>query len=428
MKKNKITVWAVLCMALAFTACTQDDTALPADTDNALASLPGNTPVQIITMLDGKETESRAEEDKTFAANEIHESGTMKASLYMVGQEGIQMTEAGAYKDENGRKIEPDFTASGENNSAYVPFDGISNMKNSSGGSLTLDDVPKDQWTVLVGEKQSTNSDVNLTDSIIGWSQLAIRKNNNQDIPVLVYNMNHTRAKVTLQLKHPNSNDLLCMCKGVEAAVWVKRTLTSVVPNGSSYDMAIYDRVENNEKSLGWCNLSVPVKADATALNAGYEETHDGKSDITQLTGLVYATATHMLENGTYSPTDGVFNVLAGEAQYEEDAFLSVEIDHGHDDLTHHPNYPHLDTANGEGGGYYTIKLSQVKMSDNSYLNKLEAGKHYIITLELEHNKLVSAFATIGRWDEYVGGTTLGDDSKEDSSVTGGINNQGGTI
>ena len=384
MKKNKITVWAVLCMALAFTACTQDDAALPADTDNALAALPGNTPVQIITMLDGKETESRAEEDKTFAVNEIHKAGTMKASLYKVGANGIQMTEAGAYKDENGQKIEPDFTASGKNNSAYVPFDGISNMK---GGSLTLNDVPKDQWTVLVGERQITNSETNLTDSILGWSQVAIKDGTTD--PVLVYNMKRTRAKVTLQLKHPNSNDLLCMCEGVEAAVWVKRTLTSVVPNGSSYDMAIYDRVENNEKSLGWCNLSVPVKADATALDDGYVGTHSGKSNITQLTGLVYATATHELEDGTYSSiSDASFDLSQAEK-----AYIWVEINHNHDYKDKYPDYPHL---GDNGGGTYRVNLEGIEMGNGNKLTRLKAGKHYIITLELEHNKLVSASATIG--------------------------------
>lgn len=429
MKKNKITVWAVLCMALAFTACTQDDAALPADTDNALAALPGNTPVQIITMLDGKETESRAATE-TFAENEIHEAGKMVAHLYIDKANGTSW-------GNDGKNLQADLTAGNHDNEEanYVSFDGIKGNQ-----SLTLNMFPnKNEWTILWGDHKK--SVFALADSICGWSQLALHATKD-NTPVLVYNMHRTRAKVTLKLKDGVTGNDMCLYKGVFASVFTEQTLSSVIKENGDFALAIYNnplKSKTNEWDAEYfheSNLHLPYNVNGVQQSVSTD--HAEGSGLYELTGLVYASATHkyeltnnstMTQGGTFTRLD---NLTQETVNYDwanpgkGKAYLWVEIDHGHDNQTTYPDYPHL---GDNGGGTYRVNLEDIDMGNGKKLTRLEAGKHYIITLELNHNKLVQASATIGSWDEYEGGTILGDDSKGDSSFTGSIgNNQGGTI
>lgn len=408
MKKNKITVWAVLCMALAFTACTQDDAALPADTDNALAALPGNTPVQIITMLDGKETESRAATE-TFAENEIHEAGKMVAHLYIDKANGTSW-------GNDGKNLQADLTAGNYDNEGvnYVSFDGIKGNQ-----SLTLNMFPnKNEWTILWGDHKK--SVFALADSICGWSQLALHAETQK--PVLVYNMHRTRAKVTLKLKDADTQKDMCLYKGVFASVFTEQTLSSVIKENGDFALAIYNnplKSKTNEWDAEYfheSNLHLPYNVNGVQQSVSTD--HAEGSGLYELTGLVYASATHTLVDGTFTklsdPDNETVNydwVTPGSDKGK--AYLWVEIYHGHDDNDEntgkYPDYPHL---GDNGGGTYRVNLEDIDMGNGNKLTRLEAGKHYIITLELEHNKLVQASATIGSWDEYVGETILGDDSK----------------
>lgn len=425
MKKNKITVWAVLCMALAFTACTQDDAALPADTDNALAALPDNTPVQIITMLDGKETESRAATE-TFAENEIHEAGKMVAHLYIVDDNGTSW-------GNDGKQMEIDFAAGDHNNDGnnYVSFDGIKGNTELSLG-MFQNEI---KWTILWGENHK--SVFSLADSICGWSQLALHATTGK--PVLVYNMHRTRAKVTLKLKDAETGNDMCLYKGVFASVFTEQTLSSVIKENNDFALAIYNnplKSKNNDGDAEYfheSNLHLPYNVDGVQQSVSTD--HAEGSGLYELTGLVYASATHkyeltdnstMTQGGTFTRLENLTQETVNydwAGQGKGKAYLWVEIDHGHDNQTTYPDYPHL---GDNGGGTYRVNLEDIEMGNGKQLTRLDAGKHYIITLELNHNKLVKSTATIGNWDEYVGSESLGDESKEET-VTSGSNPNNGT-
>ena len=389
---NHKNILAVLFLALSITACTQEESVVPTDTDNVLSQLPGNTPVRIITLLDGKETESRAGTDETFAANEIHEQGKLKASLYIMKDEIARV-------GNDGGLVEADFTA-GEGEEG-VTFDGISAMKNATDKKLTLNAFPnRNEWTILWGEYYTEVS--SLADSICGWSQLAIHAETNE--PVLVYNMQRTRAKVTLKLTDADTNEDMCLCEEVSATIYTEETLSSVVREEDGFALAIFNNplkvTPLSERYLG-----LPYNVEGVKLDL--EESHAVEEKLTELTGLARASATHkytLTDNSTMVKGGTIERLTETEMAKKTEGYLSVTI--GDD-------YPHFETEKNEVGGTYQISLKDIDMGDGGKLTRLEAGHHYIITLSLSHNKLVSATAAIGEWDTYTGkGTISGDESK----------------
>lgn len=57
--------------------------------------------------------------------------------------------------------------------------------------------------------------------------------------------------------------------------------------------------------------------------------------------------------------------------------------------------------------GTYKLKLSDVKLSETENLTALKSGEHYILTVTLKHNTLVSATATVAGWNEVSADVTL---------------------
>ena len=336
---NKINYGAVLFLLMFFTACSQETP--------VASGLPGHTPVKIITLLDDEETGSRAEgEELTYAAGEIHKGSQVDASLNIL---------------ETKKRVDKQ----------NIPFSEISNM------DLTLNDFPnKNEWTTL----KLANTGNEKKDCLWGWSQLKIVN----EAPMLVYNMMHTRAKMTVKLKEANgSSPEMDLSEGISVKIQALNTETLVQrSNDGEFSLVIYG-VSQNVQDF---NLTAPVKSDGS------------QADIrTELTALVPATATHQKGVNGYEPISDI--------SLSDNECLVVIVE---------------DTYTGLGknkvGGTYQVALSQIQMN-NTKLTQLEAGKHYIITLHLTHNQVVGATATIGDWTSYEASTTVGDESKVDNTT-----------
>lgn len=337
---NKINYGAVLFLLMVFTACSQDTP--------VASGLPGHTPVKIITLLDDEENGSRAEEEEmTYAAGEIHKGSQVDASLNILG------TDSKPKVKEN------------------ILFSDISNL------GLTLNDFPnKNEWTTL----KLTNTGDEKKDCLWGWSQLKIV----DEAPVLVYNMMHTRAKMTVKLKEANGSGAeMDLSEGISVKIQALNTETLVQrSNEEDFSLVIYELGTGIQDF----NLTAPVKSDGS------------QADIrTELTGLVSATATHQKGSNGYEPISDI--------SLSDSECLVVTVE---------------DTYTGLGenkvGGTYQVALSQIQINGTN-LTQLKAGKHYIITLHLTHNQVVGATATIGDWTSYEASTAVGDESKVDNTT-----------
>ena len=121
-------------------------------------------------------------------------------------------------------------------------------------------------------------------------------------------------------------------------------------------------------------------------LNADGDESYYGENN-NMLTAIVTPSPTHILEEDqTYTPI---------EQKFTDDEVLTITVNTDPD---------------GDGPqttGTYKLKLSDVKLSETENLTALKSGEHYILTVTLKHNTLVSATATVAGWNEASADVTL---------------------
>ena len=121
-------------------------------------------------------------------------------------------------------------------------------------------------------------------------------------------------------------------------------------------------------------------------LNADGNESYYGENN-NMLTAIVTPSPTHILEEDqTYTPI---------EQKFTDDEVLTITVNSDPD---------------GDGPqttGTYKLKLSDVKLSETENLTALKSGEHYILTVTLKHNTLVSATATVAGWNEVSADVTL---------------------
>lgn len=134
-----------------------------------------------------------------------------------------------------------------------------------------------------------------------------------------------------------------------------------------------------NPAGFGWsvCDLGQSWTQYLRAMrNADDTKYYYGAQNNT-LAAIVLPTPTHTNEDNHY------FTPIPGGAKFTDDDVLTITVKDDYVGLT-----------GSQTGGTYKQKLSDVKLSETENLTALKSGEHYILTVTLKHNTLVSATAT----------------------------------
>ena len=219
------------------------------------------------------------------------------------------------------------------------------------------------RWALLEGD--------NVADYVLGWARLTAGDNGE---PTLAFGeLKHANAKITLVLKDDNNNSIT-LDDGVSASYILQGTSTQAVETVSGEELTQYlqciQSLANDPKDDNVFSLN--VYADETVDNSG-SFSADGVAIVRP------------------TPTGG--NLV-------ETDILTITVNKDPD-------------GNGpQTTGTYKLKLSDVKLSDvklseTENLTALKSGEHYILTVTLKHNTLVSATATVAGWNEVSADVTL---------------------
>ena len=364
---KKIAYIAIGVMLLGITSCTQEDSPLHATAPDALAQLPGDTPVILETAIAGTGVvEARSTNEPLYAVGEIHAAttGSLTQTLDMPGgSNGTQKSLAGTFADMTG------------NAPLYLKDFNLV----ASGNSCVT------RWTTL----QVSNS----TDDLQGWAKLRLDATTQQ--PVLTYELQHTGARISLNVVDGSDNPIDMTPNENTAVVSLMPSLVTIVyENGQNGgDCATFlntiatntsdpmdASIDATKIGLAACSsgssltgyvLEAPVDASGAAVNGTPENL---------LMGLVPATASHSVSGAVYTP-------LSGGAQLTGDEVLTVTI--GAD-------------PDGDSGslttGKYVLPLNQVQLAGGETLQALKPGDHLELTVTIHHNRLIVATATIEAW------------------------------
>lgn len=215
------------------------------------------------------------------------------------------------------------------------------------------------RWALLEGD--------NVADYVLGWARLTAGDNGE---PTLAFGeLKHANAKITLVLKDDNNNSIT-LDDGVSASYILQGTSTQAVETASGEELTQYlqciQSLANDPKDDNVFSLN--VYADETVDNSG-SFSADGVAIVRP------------------TPTGG--NLV-------ETDILTITVADSYSGLT-----------GTQAGGTYKLKLSDVKLSETENLTALKSGEHYILTVTLKHNTLVSATATVAGWNEVSADATL---------------------
>lgn len=410
-------VLCTLCSVLFLASCTQEESILPAATDDVLAMMPADTPVGIKAELkdeSGKMTDesgstrttatwieenlsssishlsTRSEAATYYAYHEIHTDKEVFFSMEMPGASDAEKTQL--YPMDGG-----DYVNIPLNTLATTePFATLrlKDFNLTEGNDRTVS-----RWTVL-------NATYNGLDNLWGWARLTADANGQ---PVLDYGeMKRANAKVTIVVVDESGTAVDVADGNVTATLSLPQTISEVIytPEGETdgerfviYLDGIITLAEDeaiNTDHIGIAtypfdteNKYFPLDGMVTAEDNTY---YYGEKANT-LAAIVPATATHT--------TEDIYNFTPiANPTFTDDDKLTIEVTED----------PDGDTG-PQTTGTYSLKLSDVKLSDGSALTSLKSGEHYTLTVTLRHNTLVSATATIGAWNEASASATLGGDN-----------------
>lgn len=375
---KKIAYIAIGVMLLGITSCTQEDSPLHATAPDALAQLPGDTPVILETAIAGTGVvEARSTNEPLYAVGEIHAAttGSLTQTLDMPGgSNGIRKSLDGTFNDMTG------------NVPVYLKDFNLV----ASGNSCVT------RWTAL----QVSNN----TDDLQGWAKLQLDATTRQ--PVLTYELQHTGARISLKVQDENGSPIDMTPAANTAVVSLMPSLVTIVyEDGQNGYATFLNTVSTNTTDptdasidatkigLAACSsgssltgyvLEAPVDASGAAVNGTPENL---------LMGLVPATASHSVGGDVYTP-------LSGGAQLTDDEVLTITI--GAD-------------PDGDSGslttGKYVLPLNQVQLAGDETLQALKPGDHLELTVTIHHNRLIVATATIEAWHAATAsGTATGTD------------------
>ena len=333
---RKASVLCTLCSVLLISSCTHDEIIPPVNTtSDALALLPGNTPVEISAEVG--EVTSRSSELTSITTGTYTMTLPRGASATVIRKSNINVE--------------------GVNTTNFPLYLKEFNLVEGNNRCVT-------RWALLEGD--------NVTDYVLGWARLT--HNNGQ--PTLDFGqLKHANSKITLIVKD-GENSTVDFSSGNKASFALQGASTQAVVTATGEELTAYlggiKKLADDPTDAS--GFSLKVVADADADNTGDFSVVDGKVEA-----IVRPTPT----GGALADTDK----------------LTITIADDYSGLT-----------SSQTGGTYSLKLSEVKLSDTENLTALEPGKHYTLTVTLRHNTLVAATATIGAWSTASANVNIGGD------------------
>ena len=375
------------------TSCSQEAVIAPQDSPDALAMMNPDTPVGISAQLQaqgGRWSESRADqpdatETNWYADGEIY-STEQKLNFVLDFPTRKRLTTETKTSFNELSKTEP-FSAL-----ALKDF----NLTEGNGRSVS-------RWTIL-----KAYTDEKLLDGFefpVGYETLVgfARLQADSDAkPVLNYGeMKRASVKVTIVLKDENGACIPVNEAKVSTLMFLRgcNNTPIYIPENQTKGVNFYTYVGGittlrDDEAIKLSNLGWALYAPGNIkkyelgpmLNADGNESYYGENN-NMLTAIVTPSPTHILEEDqTYTPI---------EQKFTDDEVLTITVNTDPD-------------GNGpQTTGTYKLKLSDVKLSETENLTALKSGEHYILTVTLKHNTLVSATATVAGWNEASADVTL---------------------
>ena len=374
-------------MALSFSACQNEEPLDAPVAKDALALMPAETPVSIQAQLQGGFAQGGSRTGTTtnwYASDEIHPTKqNMRFTLLMPGGSSETVLTNQLSSFDQLPQTEPFSTLM------------LKDFNLTEGNNRCVS-----RWTSLYVTS-------NGSDWLFGFARL---KANASGQPVLDYGkLGRAYAKVTLVLQDELQQPIAVNQHGILAKLTQAKSNVGAMytPEGETQGMA-FSNIKNGiqtlvsdeeiaKENLGWAvlkNDGMWEHSLSGMCNADGTEYYFGAND-NELTAIVFPTPTHVSEDRIYTP-------IQGGPQLTDAEVLTIEVN------------TDPDGANGPlTTGKYTLKLKDVKVVENGQqkpLTALESGKHYTLTVTLQHNMLVQATATIGGWDEVSADVDLNQD------------------
>ena len=375
------------------TSCSQEAVIAPQDSPDALAMMNPDTPVGISAQLQaqgGTWSESRADqpdatETNWYADGEIY-STEQKLNFVLDFPTRKRLTTETKTSFNELSKTEP-FSAL-----ALKDF----NLTEGNGRSVS-------RWTILKAytvEKLPDGFEFPVGyETLVGFARLQA---DSYAKPVLNYGeMKRASVKVTIVLKDENGACIPVNGAKVSTLMFLRgcNNTPIYIPENQTKGLNFYTYVGGittlrDDEAIKLSNLGWALYAPGNIkkyelgpmLNADGNESYYGENN-NMLTAIVTPSPTHILEEDqTYTPI---------EQKFTDDEVLTITVNTDPD-------------GNGpQTTGTYKLKLSDVKLSETENLTALKSGEHYILTVALKHNTLVSATATVAGWNEVSADVTL---------------------
>ena len=375
MKKTIINKWALAALATALTACTADEPA----TNDQEAKMDPNTPVGITATLGayGNSAESRATASRADGALLSAED---LAAIEAKGQEITESTEFST-KDDNRLYL---YNYAGTD--AWTTPSGTKyfKIKGSIKNGMTFIDKDGAERTEPFYLKDFNVNQANKAAvlQIYGNPDIvtaATDRTVTNGAPVYAFTLKHMGAKVSVRLQDKDDNIITPASLGTDGM--------KIVYPGISTTMAEFDNITQASDFTYKLANDGTITKPLTAISD-----HEGYYNA--LIGASAGTGTG--EDAGTVPT-----------AYTADSKLTVALA--------------ADATAGKPAGTYSLPLSSVKLTGlaagdsratdangNGTWTYTRPGEHIFVTLTVDQNQVLSATATIGKWDEATASAEAG--------------------
>lgn len=353
------------------TSCSQEAVIAPQDTPDALAMMNPDTPVGISAQVEGVKGQATTraiwEELPDYAWNEAHQESDYITAVVMAPG-AITMNNYVAGNSQYGY-------VTLQNLGEKFPFY-LKDFNLAEGNDRCVT-----RWTTL----GMYVKDGPYYESLLGMARLTANATTGQ--PELNYTLHQTGAKLTVKLVDTEGRPIT-----IDNAITVKANVQGSMPQYIYTDGTTNSHVINKLQSIKTLEEDKALDADNFHMVS-----IPGQGGEVYLKPLVYAdggkkvsavvpaTPTHY--GADYTP-------LENSGLTDADV-LTITVNKDPD-------------GNGpQTTGTYKLKFSDVKLSETENLTALKSGEHYILTVTLKHNTLVSATATVAGWNEVSADVTL---------------------
>lgn len=359
------------------TSCSQEAVIAPQDTPDALAMMNPDTPVGISAQVEsvkGQATTRAIWQREDYAWNEAHQE-SYYTSAVVLAPGAITMNNYVAGNSQDGYVT---LQILGEKFPFYLKD---FNLAEGNDRCVT-------RWTTL----GMYVKDGPYYESLLGMARLTAKATTGQ--PELNYTLHQTGTKLTVKLVDTEGNPIIIIDDAITVKANVQGSMPQYIYTDGTTNSHVINKLQSiktleEDKALDADNfhmVSIPGQGGEVYLKQLVDARGDSSKNGQEVSAVVPATPTH--DGDDYAP-------LENSGLTDADV-LTITVKDDYEGLT-----------GSQTGGTYKLKLSDVKLSETGNLTALKSGEHYILTVTLKHNTLVSATATVAGWNEMSADVTL---------------------